>query len=55
MSSSTQRASHTVGWAAAPLGSPTAEWETAAFAQAEPLNIFAERAAPVTWASALRV
>ena len=39
MSSSTQRASHTVGWAAAPLGSPTAEWETAAFAQAEPLSI----------------
>ena len=39
MSSSTQRASHTVGWAAAPLGSPTAEWETAAFARADSLEI----------------
>lgn len=42
MSSSTRRDSYSVGWAGALLGEPTAEWDSAAFAPADTLEITPE-------------
>ena len=42
MSASMQRASHAVGWAAAPLGEPTAAWDALPFAHAHTLEIASE-------------
>ena len=39
MSASTQRASYSVEWAAAPLGEPTADWDNTAFSAANTLEI----------------